>query len=174
MDIKQLIVRHGADIDVSHHRCLRLSEALPLTLIAAGDNDIVSKIFIDGTLLAQLHWANHYSFELLYMPTSQVLFIGAGALSARIHVPTRTLIGQCHPLLFWGFNEVQEQRYVLEQGEVECMLYRADGEMVARAPCDPPYALEVTEQGIKLSSDLFGEAWLEYPDAAMARHGDAG
>ncbi|MCH1925326.1 hypothetical protein L9G74_01740 [Shewanella sp. C32] len=174
MDIKQLIVRNGADIDVSHQQGVKLTDEPILTLSAAGYNNIISTIYVNGTPLARLHWANHYSFELLYVPATQVLFVGAGSLSARIHLPTARVIGQCHPFLFWGFSQVHEQQYVLEQGEVECMLYRPDGEIITRAPCDPPYELDVTERGVKLTSDLFGETWLEFPDDAASRRSDKG
>ena len=102
-----------------------------------------------------------FGFNLRYEESTGVLFIGAGTLSAVIHVSTLNIIDENIVDLFWDFVPCRE--FVLEQGELECRLYRKDGTCIGAVPVDPPYEWREKKTGLVFSSSIFGEQRIDFP-----------
>lgn len=94
------------------------------------------------------------------MPETGILFLGCGSLSARVSTRESKLLDIDNVCLFWGLSRHKE--FVLETGELECFLYSLTGEKVSSTAVDPPYEMDVTDNGIKFESIVLGSTWLKY------------
>ncbi len=101
------------------------------------------------------------AFGLAYVRATDTLFVGAGRISATIHIESRRIVERNEPDVFWGHERVGT--YVLELGELECILYDPAGCVIGHAPVDPPYEYEVEDDGIRFRSIVLGERYIRFP-----------
>jgi hypothetical protein len=112
-----------------------------------------------------LHWKPFSSAEFVgihFDDDTQTLFVGAATVAAAVRIPKRHVISQHKVTLFWHFEP--EGDYVVQLGELDVFLHRRTGEIVARAPVDPPYDMTRTPEGIRFDSPVYGTQWLRFPD----------
>lgn len=153
-------------LKLEHQRCSDPHWCLDkgIFIEANGDNnDTLSTITLNGYFHVYVYWAAlscTESFEVLYVPSTEVLFLGAGGVSAQISIKESKVIGVEFPCLFWGLERHGD--FVIESGELECFLYGLDGKRISSAPVDPPYEMIFTEQGVKCQSAVMGTTWLRF------------
>lgn len=155
-----------AEIKIKHESCSDPSwcRNKEIYIEANGkDNDTLSTITVNDYLTVYVYWESFSypkSFEVLYVPSTGVLFLGASTISAQINTKKSKLIGIEFPCLFWALE--RHENFVIEYGELECFLYDLEGKKISSADVDPPYEIEFTEQGIQFESTLVGKTWLRY------------
>ena len=128
-------------------------------------NNTLSTITFNNQLEVNLFWEFHSCaklVEILYVPETKVLFLGCGQLSAQIDVSNSCLINTNNIDLFWGLE--RHKQFVLETGELQCFLYDLSGNLISSTSVDPPYEMEVNQDGIKFTSIVLGTTWLKYGD----------
>lgn len=132
------------------------SDADTLTRITFGTYGDYRRIYVFWSLVTT---GGH--FDLLYVATTNTLFVGGGSTSASINVESMSLINQNDVMLFWAYE--RRRNCVLELGEVECFLYDLRGNQIGTVPADPPYDIEESDRGINVVSSIYGSQWLEFP-----------
>lgn len=133
----------------------------------SSDKNTLSTIQINSDSQIYIFWESHSfakALDILYVPETSVLFIGCGALSARISIKDKKLIDIEHVHLFWELTRYKA--FVLATGELDCYLYDLFGNRVARAAVDPPYETVFLEDAIKFKSIVHGTTWLKFPESA--------
>ena len=138
-------------LDIAKYQPLRDGSYIPLPVKLQSKTVIVNPQNKDDDCLA---WV------ILYVPETGILFLGCGSISARVSTREIKLIDIDNVCLFWSLSRHKE--YVLETGELECFLYSLSGEKVSSTAVDPPYEMEVTDNGIKFESIVLGSTWLRY------------
>lgn len=101
-------------------------------------------------------------FSVLWRPATRRLFLGGKRQSCVVNVDTGTVEHVFEHCLFWGFSDGRPG-YVLETGELDCLLRRDDGEIVARTAVDPPWELHHEPDGYRFESMVMGSTFLRYP-----------
>ncbi len=132
----------------------------------SAEKNTLSTIKFDDYLDIYIFWESFTSatsVEVLYVPETGVMFIGAGTVSARISTKDSSLLDSDDVCLFWGFDRHKE-KYVLETGELECFLYNLEGKKISTAVVDPPYETKILEKGINFESIVSGSTWLLYEE----------
>lgn len=127
-----------------------------LTSIVAGEHQNPSRVYIYWEKVTTTD-----NFNLMFIPETQTLFVGAGTISATINLQSLSLVTQNDLTLFWSFQ--RRSSWVLELGELECFLYELDGTQIGKVPVDPPYEIEEKESGIRIVSIVAGSQWLNFP-----------
>jgi len=166
MMISSKVTINDAEIKIGHEECsdpswCRNKEVFIESGSAA--NNTLSTIVFNDYLTIYVFWDSRpvgVSQEILYAPETGVLFIGCGSISARVCTKTSKVLGTNNVCLFWGLENFKN--YVLETGELECFLYSQAGDKISSAEVDPPYEMEITEDGIKFDSIVLGTTWLRY------------
>ena len=128
-------------------------------------NNTLSTIRFNNQLEVHLFWEFHSCaklIEILYVPETKVLFLGCDKLSAQVDVNNNRLINSNNVDLFWGLE--RHKQFILETGELQCFLYDLSGNQIASTSVDPPYEIEVNQDGIKFTSIVLGTTWLKYRD----------
>lgn len=101
------------------------------------------------------------SFGLIYIPETNVLFIGGGTLTVSLDLDNfRILNENYNDCMFWYFERYND--YVIEYGELDCFLYSLRGVLLDKCSVDPPYEVEKKQSGIKFLSPVYKEQWLRY------------
>jgi len=155
-----------AEIKIEHESCSDPGWCREKTMFIESNsslNNTLSTVTFNDYLKVFVFWesfSSAESFEVLYIPETGVLFLGCGTLSARVSTKESRIIDIDTACLFWGIDRHKE--YVLETGELECFLYSLDGSKISSTAVDPPYEMEITEQGIKFESIVVGTTWLKY------------
>ncbi|MBC3872218.1 hypothetical protein [Undibacterium flavidum] len=121
-------------------------------------------IQINGKIIEILFLWSHFSDEaslcILWEENSQLLFLGGGSVSAVVD-PINKIIKHCnYPMLFWSWELIGQ--HILELGELECRLYKLNGDLVGQTSVDPPYEYKITEKTIEFSSMVFGSTSIKY------------
>ena len=114
---------------------------------------IILVVFWDSSYLGSeicFHWSEE----------NQVLFIGAGTLSAVVDVKTLELLDINYPSLFWGWKALGDN--ILELGELDCRLYTTKGRLIGAVPVDPPYDYVITDRAIEFSCMSYEKACIEF------------
>lgn len=164
--ISSKIIAEEAEIKIEHEDCsdpnwCRKKEIFIESMRT--ENNTLSTISFNDDVFVYVFWESFLvakSFEVLYVADTGVLFFGCGNVTGRVCTRTSKLLGLDYVTLFWGLE--RHKNYVLEMGELECSLYFLDGEKVSKAEVDPPYEVEVQEEGIKFESIVMGTTWLRY------------
>lgn len=155
-----------AEIKIKHEQCSdpqRCRDDDIFVESCSSKNNTLSTITFRDDLTICVFWESYSSCssqELLYVPETGVLFLGCGSLSARVAVQQRRLLDVKNICLFWGFSRHKD--FVLETGELECFLYSLSGAEISTTAVDPPYEIDVTENGIKFESIVLGTTWLRF------------
>lgn len=164
--ISSKITIEDAEIKIEHERCSDPSWCRDKEIYIesnSNDNNTLTTITFNDYLKVFVYWesfSSAESFEVLYIPETGILFLGASAISAQISTRESKLIGIEFPCLFWSLE--RHKSFVLESGELECFLYDKHGKKVSSTAVDPPYEMEVTDKGIKYESIVMGTTWLRY------------
>jgi len=164
--ISSKVAIQGAEIKIEHENCSDPSWCRDKEIFIesnSSDNNTLTTLTFNDHLKVHVFWESFSSaefFDVLYAPETGVLFLGCGSISARVCTKGGKLIDCEYICLFWGFS--RQQNYILETGELDCFLYTLDGKKVSNAAVDPPYEMEVTDQGIKFTSIVVGTTWLRY------------
>ena len=159
---EMLEIQHGISMDPGEI-------GAPHVLIAqtTEEPDTLSRVGVKGfERSVYVHWENHFSassFHALFLTATGTLFVGASGICASIAMASGEIVNQRQPYLFWRFSRSRD--HILETGELECCLYTQDGECIACVPCDPPYDLLEDEEGIRVTSPIYGELILPYPSS---------
>ena len=103
----------------------------------------------------------YFPLSILFVEETETLFVGGGTLSAIVDVRTMRVIRKHKSLLFWSFQHTRNS--VIELGEVECFLFRRDGELVGSADVDPPYEVIEHDSDVEFLSSIFGSQRITYP-----------
>jgi hypothetical protein len=90
-----------------------------------------------------------------------MLFLGGGTLSAVVDIRVSRAVHQRRVARFWSFEHAPCS--ILELGEIECFLYRTDGELVGSAMVDPPYEVVRGADDLSFVTTLFGTPRIPYP-----------
>ena len=106
------------------------------------------------------HFSDDAEPSLHWSEDNQVLFVGAGYVSAIVNVSTQSLIDINYPDLFWGWECINNN--ILELCELDCRLYSPSGSLIGHAHVDPPYDYEVTDKAILFSSIVMGKTSIEF------------
>ncbi len=166
--IKNTISVDKAIIQIEHVECSDPSWCREKCIFLESnsqENNTLTTISFNESLSIYVFWESHSSadsFEVLFAPETDVLFIGCGSISARVSTNESKLVGLESLCLFWSFRRHKD--YVLETGELECFLYTLDGEKVSSTSVDPPYEMKMLTEGIKFESIVVGTTWLRYPN----------
>ena len=96
------------------------------------------------------------------MLETEVLFLGCDKISAQVDVSNNCLINANSIDLFWGLE--RHKQFILETGELQCFLYDLSGKLISSTSVDPPYEMEMNQDGIKFTSIVLGTTWLKYGD----------
>ena len=163
-----LVVGLAPTITVTHEprNAIASSERTVPIVESLEQNDTLTTISLDHrTVAARVHWSSSASadFQILLVPETNHLYVGGGQVSAAINLAERLVVSQESPCLFWGFE--RRDRYVVEYGELECMLYDLQGQVLDRASVDPPYDVRHAAGGINFVSIVAGSTWLTLPGA---------
>ncbi|MEI8641340.1 hypothetical protein P4S68_10730 [Pseudoalteromonas sp. Hal099] len=156
----------SAEINIKHEKCSDPSWCRDKQIFVeskSSNNNTLTTLNFNDHQKIYVFWESFSSaefFEVLYVPETGVLFFGCGSMSARVCTKNAKLIDTEHVCLFWGLN--RHQNYILETGELDCFLYTLDGKKISSTIVDPPYEMEVTDQGIKFTSIVVGTTWLRY------------
>lgn len=165
--ISSKVIVEDAEIKISHENCSDPSWCREKSIFIesnSSQNNTLSTVTFNDCLKVFVYWesfSSAESFEVLFIPETGVIFLGCGEISARISTKNSNLIDINYVCLFWGIGRYKE--YVLETGELECFLYSLDGNKISSTAVDPPYEMDMTEQGIKFESIVAGTTWLKYP-----------
>ena len=132
-----------------------------------GEPDVLTEVEVrtpSKTTRIVAHWESTCAmpFQVFLVPETATLFLGAGRVSAVIHLPSEAVLDQKDVFLFWGFE--RRRGYILELGEVECFLYDAAGTLRSRMDVEPPYDVEEHECGLAFVSSEMGTRILLFPD----------
>lgn len=164
--ISSKVTINDAEIKIEHEQCSDPSWCRDKGIFiesCSSDNNTLSTITFNDYLTIYIFWescSSDVSQEILYVPETGILFLGCGSISARVSTREIKLIDIDNVCLFWSLSRHKE--YVLETGELECFLYSLSGEKVSSTAVDPPYEMEVTDNGIKFESIVLGSTWLRY------------
>ena len=164
--IKDIVKIQEAEIAIDHDECLDPSWCRDKELFIesnSNENNTLTTVTFNGVLSIYIYWESHLSaasFEVLYTPETGVLFIGCGNLSARVSIKESKLLDIDYVFLFWSLE--RHKNYILETGELECFLYNLNGEKISSTAVDPPYEIEILDEGIKFKSIVSGTTWLTY------------
>lgn len=164
--IESKVVVEDAEILIRHEQCADPSWCSQNDLYIksnSSDNNTLTTVVFNDYLSVYLYWENHSSansVEVLYVPETGVLFMGCDRLSIRVDTRSQKLIDVDFVALFWGLERHKE--FILETGELQCFLYSKSGKKLASAEVDPPYEMELYDQGIMFKSIVAGETWLKY------------
>jgi len=134
----------------------------------SSQNNTLSTITINYNLVVHLFGEFHSCtklVEILYVPETEVLFLGCDKLSAQVDVSNNRLINANNIDLFWGLE--RHKQFILETGELQCFLYDLSGKLISSTSVDPPYEMEVNQDGIKFTSIVLGTTWLKYGDRSQ-------
>lgn len=101
-------------------------------------------------------------FNVLWRPKTGKLFLGGKRQSCVVDVATGTVEHVFEHCLFWHFSDGRPG-YVLETGELDCLIRRDDGTIVAHAPVDPPWESHDEPDGYRFESLVHGTTHLRYP-----------
>ena len=157
--VETILTTTSAPVLVSHRECanidglslggliLTANNCQPNTLstISLGPHNSPSEIF--------LHWEAHSSAKELHVllhDGTETLFVGGGTISATIRTSELAVVNRNDLTLFWSFERRRD--FVLELGELDCYLYRTNGECVGHASVDPPYEIDEKEAAINFQS----------------------
>ena len=135
-------------------------------LESSEDNDTLTTIALGRqNVVARVHWSSSASadFHILLVPETNHLFLGGGQVSGTINLSEGLIVSQESPCLFWAFERFD--RYIVEYGELECLLYDLEGRVLDRALVDPPYEVRHAVGGINFVSIVAGSTWLTFPVA---------
>lgn len=163
-----LVVGLAPTITVRHEARNTIASAersVPI-LESSEQNDTLTTISLDvGTVVAQVHWSSSASadFQILLVPETSHLYLGGGQVSGVINLKERRIVSQESPCLFWAFE--RRDRHIVEYGELECLLYDLQGQVLDRANVDPPYEVRHAAAGINFVSIVAGSTWLTLPGA---------
>ena len=123
------------------------------------DNKSLLQVTInDVKTIIAIYWSHcdeGASLSFHWVEDQNMLFIGAGSISAVLNLDTLTIIDINYPDLFWGWECIGEN--ILELGELACRVYRKSGIAVGETMVDPPYKYKVTDEEIIFSSIVLGE-----------------
>ncbi|UZE97192.1 hypothetical protein [Alkalimarinus alittae] len=164
--ISNKVSNQSAEIKIEHEKCSDPNLCRDKEIFIesnSSDNNTLTTLTFNDRLKIFVFWESFSSaefFDVLYVPETEVLFLGCGSISARVSTIASKLIGLEHVCLFWALT--RQNNYVLETGELDCFLYTLDGKKVSSTAVDPPYEMEVTDQGIKFTSIVVGTTWLRY------------
>lgn len=96
------------------------------------------------------------------IPKTQTVLIGGKRKSCSIDMVTGRVEHEFEHCLFWDFS-LLENCYVLETGELDCLLRDGRGRIVAQTAVDPPWESFYEADGIRFNSIVHGETFLKYP-----------
>lgn len=119
------------------------------------NNHLIIHVFCEFHACAKL-------VEILYVLETEVLFLGCDKISAQVDVSNNCLINANSIDLFWGLE--RHKQFILETGELQCFLYDLSGKLISSTSVDPPYEMEMNQDGIKFTSIVLGTTWLKYGD----------
>lgn len=143
-----------------------LKEAPADTLIISEPNADAGVNVKLGALRLQYRFENIptglVDFSVLWRPKTGRLFLGGKRQSCVVNVATRTVEHVFEHCLFWGFSDGRPG-FVLETGELDCLIRRDDGEIIARTTVDPPWELHHEPDGYRFESIVNGTTYLRYP-----------
>ena len=156
-------------LTVSHQErhVLAPAERFGVILESERDNDVLTTVSVAAVdadpVTIRIHWSSSAAadFHVLFVPETNLLFVGGGQISAAVDLSEMVVATQEAPLLFWSFERVD--RYVVEYGELECLLYDLNGHVLDRASVDPPYEVHRLAHGIHFVSMVAGSTWLTFP-----------
>jgi hypothetical protein len=156
----------NATISTETHMCVSLDRNSDIAIFEGEDTTHKSIIIVlmkNETISIAVFWSHYANFGMLHTywsETESVLFIGAGSVSATVNVKTRSIICQNYTALFWGWVAVQG--FILEMGELDCRLYKNNGELVGETSVDPPYEYTVTHEAIIFKSCTLGHTSIKF------------
>jgi hypothetical protein len=79
-------------------------------------------------------------FTALWVPQTQRLFLCGKRQSCVVNIATSTVEHLFEHYLFWSSASARPG-FVLETGELDCLLRQDDGQIVAQVPVDPPWEM---------------------------------
>jgi len=132
-----------------------------------GEPDVLTELKVDGPGVRAevvVHWTSNsvaMPFHAMVIPETNMLFVGAGTLSAAVNLITREVVDEKKVFLFWGFE--RRCGFVLELGELECYLYNGLGRCIGSVPVDPPYDIREVPGGLEFVSPVMGSHVLRFP-----------
>jgi len=159
---------------VFNHSVLKVKTISSIThesvadIVISEENDFDRKTIIEIRVGKKLtcivlfwsHFSDDAEPSLHWNEDNQVLFVGAGYVSAVVNVSTKSLIDINYPDLFWGWECINNN--ILELCELDCRLYSPSGNLIGHAHVDPPYDYEVTDNAILFSSIVMGKTSIEF------------
>ena len=166
--VNNRLIIEDAEIQIEHKSCTDAQcyqdKGIYIESISCHNNTL-SKITFNQHLVVYLYWEFHSCaklVEILYVPETEVLFLGCDKLSAQVDVSNNRLINANDVDLFWGLE--RHKQFILETGELQCFLYDLNGKLISSTSVDPPYEMEMNQDGIKFTSIVLGTTWLKYGD----------
>ncbi|WP_410769486.1 hypothetical protein [Fontibacillus sp. BL9] len=142
----------------------------PSASVILFDYEDYSKIIVKIRVNEELDiymYTNDYQFGLnditiQYIEDTRKLLVAGKRKSFVIDLIQHSVSDDFTHDLFWDITQLNNG-YILETGELDCLLRDESGAILDRVPVDPPYETFFEDDGIRFESIVYGTTKLKYP-----------
>jgi hypothetical protein len=128
--------------------------------------DTIIEILVDNFFFIYYYMGSYNTglqdLTLLFIDNTNTLFIGGKRKSCSINIIEKVIDNEFEHYLFWDFD-ILDNGYVLETGELDCLLRNQKGVILNQVPVDPPWESFYDEDGIIFESIVYGKQFLKFP-----------
>ena len=136
--------------------------------------DLCVRIIVDG--LREVHYFINDNFHgiqdlmILLIEETESLFIGGKSNSVVVDLIEGKAKEEYPHFLFWRFRFSPKGQYILDEGEVDCLLRDKYGKILNQVSVEPPYVSEYLDNGVKYHCDgITGEVILEFKERPISK-----
>lgn len=134
---------------------------------ASSSFDLCVRIVMDGYREIWYYINDHFhgiqDLKILLPENSNTLFIGGKSKSTVVDLVEGIAKEEFNHFLFWNFTITPNQKYILDEGEINCLVRDFGGKIINEVSVEPPYESEYVEKGILYQCDGFtGDVLLEF------------
>ena len=127
----------------------------------------VVRLELGGALRVRYSLSAHSTglvdLTVMHIASTNRLFLGGKRKSCVVDVEEERLEHEYEHCLFWGFDPVTLPGFVLETGELDCLLRSLDGAVLGHCSVDPPWEMYVEEGRVRFESSAQGTSFLPLP-----------
>jgi hypothetical protein len=129
--------------------------------------DLCVRIIVDGYREIWYYINDHFhgiqDLKILLPENSNTLFIGGKSKSTVVDLVEGIAREEFNHFLFWDFKITPEGKYILDEGEIDCLVRDLSGKIINQTFVEPPYESEYVDKGILYHCDgLTGDVLLEF------------
>lgn len=128
---------------------------------------VILHIEVDGYFLIYYHYypfntgLHHFTIYV----RENIIFIAGQTKSCTINMLTNKVENEFEHTLFWDFDEIREG-FILESGEIDCLLRDKNGKIIDKAYVEPPYEMFEECDRIRFEFESIiegGRTYLNFP-----------